>query len=54
MFSELRDKQFLSAAEAADAVELLEANGFNPYPEELIEFLSSDQSLKPLYWQTPC
>jgi hypothetical protein len=46
VFTELRDKPFLRATEADDAVELLESNGFNPYPKELIEFLSSDQSIR--------
>jgi hypothetical protein len=46
VFKELRDKPFLSAPDSDDAVELLESNGFNPYPKELIEFLSSDQSIR--------
>jgi hypothetical protein len=46
VFKELRDKPFLSATEADDVVELLESSGFNPYPKELIEFLSSDQSIR--------
>jgi hypothetical protein len=46
VFKELRDKPFLSATEADDLVELLESNGFDPYPKELIEFLSSDQSIR--------
>jgi hypothetical protein len=46
VFKELRDKPFLSATEADDTVELLESNAFNPYPKELIEFLSSEQSIR--------
>jgi hypothetical protein len=42
VFQGLRDKPFLGATEADDTVELLESNGFNPYPAELVEFLSSD------------
>jgi hypothetical protein len=46
VFQGLRDKPFLSSTEADDTVELLESNGFNPHPSELIEFLSSDQSIR--------
>jgi hypothetical protein len=46
IFDELRDKPFLSASEADAAVELLESSGFDPYPSELVEFLSSDPSLR--------
>jgi hypothetical protein len=46
VFKELRDKPFLGVTEADDKVELLESNGFDPYPKELIEFLSSDQSIR--------
>jgi hypothetical protein len=46
VFTELREKPFLSAMEADESVELLESNGFYPYPKELIEFLSSDQSIR--------
>jgi hypothetical protein len=46
VFQRLRDKPFLSTVEADDAVELLESARFNPYPIELIEFLSSDQSVR--------
>jgi hypothetical protein len=46
VFEELRDKPFLSVREADEKVELLESSGFDPYPKELIEFLSSDQSIR--------
>lgn len=46
VFKELRDKPFLNVTEADDFVELLESNGFSPYPTELIEFLSSEQSVR--------
>lgn len=46
VFTELRDKPFLSVTEADDMVEQLESNAFNPYPKELIEFLSSEQSIR--------
>ena len=46
VFQGLRDKPFLTTAEADDAVEELESGGFNPYPAELIEFLSSDPSVR--------
>jgi hypothetical protein len=46
VFSELRDKPFLNVTKADDAVELLELNGFSPYPTELIEFLSSEQIVR--------
>jgi len=38
----LKEKPFLSADEADDQVEVLESVGLNPYPAELVEFLSSE------------
>lgn len=46
IFKELRDKPFLNVTKADDFVELLESSGFSPYPTELIEFLSSEQSVR--------
>ena len=46
VFKELRDQPFLNVTKADDLVDLLESNGFSPYPTELIEFLSSEQSVR--------
>ncbi len=42
----LREMPFLSADEADKQLELLESVGLSPYPAELLEFLSSDKSLR--------
>jgi|SRR5208282_443053 hypothetical protein len=38
----LKEKPFLSVDEADDQVQVLESVGLNPYPAELVEFLSSE------------
>ena len=42
----LREKPFLSPDEADEQIELIESVGLNPYPAELMDFLSSDQSIR--------
>ncbi len=42
----LKEKPFLSADEADDQVEVLESVGLSSYPAELVEFLSSDKSVR--------
>jgi hypothetical protein len=46
VFQFLREKPFLGTDEADSQVELLEAAQLNPYPAELTDFLSSDESLR--------
>ena len=46
IFELLKDKPFLSTDEADGQLEKLEAIGLNPYPTELLEFLSSDESIR--------
>jgi hypothetical protein len=46
VFSLLRNKPFLSADEADQQLEKLEAVHLSPYPTELVEFLSSDKSVR--------
>lgn len=45
-FSVLYDRPFLNTTEADEQVEQLETVGLNPYPRELTEFLSSDDSIR--------
>lgn len=46
VFCVLSDKPFLSVDEADEQIELLEVAELNPYPSELLEFLSSDESVR--------
>jgi hypothetical protein len=43
VFQLLKERPFLSADEADEQIEKLESVGLNPYPIELLEFLSSEQ-----------
>jgi hypothetical protein len=42
ILQQLRDKPFLTAVESDTLVDMLESTHLNPYPAELIEFLSSE------------
>jgi hypothetical protein len=42
----LSDKPFLSTSEADEQLDTLESVGLKPYPAELIDFLSSEQSVR--------
>ncbi|HME35864.1 MAG TPA: hypothetical protein VKF84_11545 [Candidatus Sulfotelmatobacter sp.] len=42
----LSDKPFLSTSEADEQLDALESVGLNPYPAELMDFLSSEQSVR--------
>jgi len=46
VFSLLKDKPFLNCDEADEQLEHLEAAQFSPYPVELLEFLSSGESVR--------
>lgn len=46
MFAMLRDKPFLSVEEAEQQLDQMEAAQLNPYPKELLDFLSNGESVR--------